>query len=245
MTPATDGKVPQTAVDLPQTSYFNFLRPSGKWTQADQDSYDEEVRHQAREALIQSWKDRLSAISLITTFFVATEAQLLSATAPGNGNTTSRLGDAANAGLTGALVIHSFAAIISFLAAFFLINHTIREAKLELKLELDVDLERTDSYHSLNGQHHHHRHIREHSVTKHDTRIIHVCRFNPSLPPVKLLERCNHLCMLFTATGFALEIMGILCFSWDQMGVSVSSFATGLTLFCIVTSAVVMRPTSI
>jgi hypothetical protein len=43
-----------------------------------------------------------------TTFFVATEAQLLSGTVGGGGN-PSKLGEAANAGLTGALVIHSFA----------------------------------------------------------------------------------------------------------------------------------------
>lgn len=236
VTPA-DGKVTQTSINFPQSSH---IRPPSKWTQADQDSFDEEVRHQARESLTQSWKDRLSAISLITTFFVATEAQLLSATASGNGATTSKLGRAANAGLTGALVIHSFAAIVSFVAAFFLISHTIREAKLELKL--DFDFERTDSYNSTNGHHHHHHHVRERSVTKHDTRIVHVCRFNSALPPVQLLERCNHLCMFLTALGFTLEIVAILCFAWDQMGVAVSSFASGLTLFCLVASVLVMRP---
>jgi len=79
---------------------------------------------------------------------------------------------------------------------------------------------------------------------KHDTRVVNVCRFNSSLPPVQLLERCNHFCMSLTAMGFVLEIMGILCFAWDQMGVSVSSFATVLTLFCLVTSAIAMRPGS-
>ncbi|KAF9784114.1 hypothetical protein BJ322DRAFT_1125639 [Thelephora terrestris] len=234
-----EGKVPDAAVHLSQASYH--LRPSSQWTQDDQDHFDEEARHQARENLIQSWKDRLSAISLITTFFVATEAQLLSATASSTGH-PSALGDAANAGLTGALVIHSFAAIVSFLAAFFLISHTLREAKLELKLDFnETDFERTESIHDTpNG---HPRHVRERSVTKHDTRIIHYCRFNSSLPPVRLLERCNQLCMMFTAAGFTLEIMGILCYAWNQMGVAVSSFASGITLVCLVTSALVMRPT--
>ena len=79
--PSAEGKAPQTT--LSQASYQ--FRPSSKckfaderrWffiliffffilgTQADQDSYDEEARHQARESLTQSWKDRLSAISLI------------------------------------------------------------------------------------------------------------------------------------------------------------------------------------
>jgi len=238
VTPAADGKVPQTTVDFSQATYH--LRPSTKWTQVDQDNYDEEARHQAREAFTQSWKDRLSAISLITTFFAATEAQLLSGTGSGGAGGTSNLGSAANAGLMGALVIHSFAAIISFLAAFFLISFTIHEAKHELTL--DLDLERVDSHHSSNGHHHHH--VRETSVVKNDTRIVQICRFNSSLPPVQLLERCNYLCMFLTATGFALEIMAILCFAWDKMGVAVSSLATGLTLFCIIASFLVMRPGS-
>lgn len=194
---------------------------------------------------------------------MATEAQLLSGTVSGSGN-PSKLGDATNAGLTGALLIHSFAgmltptppetdkltqkqqktAIVSFVAAFFLISHTLHEAKLELKLELDeVEVERTDSIRSTsNGRQYHH--IRERSVMKHDTRLVHVCRFNSSLPPVQLLERCNHLCMFLTAAGFTLEIMGILCYAWDKMGVAVSAFASGLTLFCLFISAIVMRPIS-
>jgi len=225
VTPAGDGKVSQTTVDLSQASYH--LRPSSKWSQVDQDNYDEEARHQARESLTQSWKDRLSAISLITTFFAATEAQLLSGTTPGS---TSNLESAAGAGLVGALVIHSFAAIISFLAAFFLISYTIHEAVHELQLEFEP---------SSNTQYHH---ARERSVTKHDTRVVQVCRFDSTLPPVRLLERCNNLCMVLTATGFILEIMAILCLAWDKMGVGVSSLATALTLFCIIASLVVMRP---
>ena len=124
-------------------------------------------------------------------FFAATEAQLLGATAFGSGGTTSNLGKAANAGSTGALVIHSFAgtqshffvslnkkktnsrptAIVSFLAAFFLISHTIHEAKLE----------HPDSYNSSNGHRSHH--IRERSAMEHDARIVNVCRFNLTLPP--------------------------------------------------------------
>jgi len=238
ITPVPDTKVPQITVDTVNPLQTPFhIRTSSKWTQADQDSYDEEARHQARESLTQSWKDRLSAISLITTFFAATEAQLLSTTA--SGVTESKLGHAVNAGLVGALVIHSFAAIISFLAAFFLISYTINEARHELKFEFE--LERADSS-SSNGHHHHHHHVRERSVMKNDTRIVQICRFDNSLPPTQLLERCTNLCMLLTAAGFVMEIMAILCFAWDKTGVGVSSAATGLTLFCLVASLIVMRP---
>ena len=77
---------------------------------------------------------------------------------------------------------------------------------------------------------------------KHDTHMVQVCRFDSLLPPVQLLERCNNLCMLLTATGFVLEIIAVLCFAWDQLGVVVSSLATGLTLFCLIASVIAMRP---
>ena len=49
--------------------------------------------------------------------------------------------------------------------------------------------------------------------------------------------------MFLTAVGFTLEIMGILCYAWDKMGVAVSIFASAITLFSLVSSAIVMRPT--
>ena len=48
--------------EFPLTFSFGF---SVIGTQADQDRLDEEVRQQARESLTQSWKDKLSVISLI------------------------------------------------------------------------------------------------------------------------------------------------------------------------------------
>ena len=42
--------------------------------------------------------------------------------------------------------------------------------------------------------------------------------------------------MFLAAFGFTLEVVGIVCFTWDQMGVGVTSFASGLALFCFVTS---------
>ena len=111
-----------------------------------------------------------------------------------------------------------------------------------LQFDDEVDVERTESIHGADF--HQHRHIRETSVTKRGAQLVHVCRFNNTLPPVQLLERCNQLCMFLTATGFTLEVMGILCYAWDKMGVVVSAFASGLTLFCLFTSAIVLRPTS-
>ncbi|KAJ2955172.1 hypothetical protein NUW54_g14760 [Trametes sanguinea] len=91
-------------------------------TQEDQDETDEKARRKAMSELVQSWMDRLQLISVITTFFAAMEAQLLGSTMPDDPTKDPPADQVANAALTGALVVHVFAAIISFLAAFFLIR---------------------------------------------------------------------------------------------------------------------------
>lgn len=52
--------------------------------------------------------------TLQTTFFAATEAQLLSTTTPNQGSSGTVTEQAANAALTGALVFHSFAGSFYF-----------------------------------------------------------------------------------------------------------------------------------
>lgn len=98
-------------------------------TQEDQDETDSETRKKAMKDLVQSWMDRLQLISVIvstehtrvcglyltilrlvqTTFFAATEAQLLGITVSDDSTAMNKILQAANAGLAGALVIHVFA----------------------------------------------------------------------------------------------------------------------------------------
>ena len=236
--------------------------------------------HQARESLTQSWKDRLSAISLIVRLThpsSSRRAAYMTCARLTDNILRSHRGSAPerdyrerernksrecrNRRLDGRARHSLFrrylphhkdthhpspttnlrTAIISFLAAFFLISYTINEARHELKF--DPEFERTDSSTSSNGQQQQQQHhVRERSVMKRDARIVQICRFDNALPPLRLLERCTNLCMLLTATGFILEIMAILCFAWDKTGVGVSSAATGLTLFCLIASLIVVRP---
>ncbi|KAA1470397.1 hypothetical protein DENSPDRAFT_696854 [Dentipellis sp. KUC8613] len=115
---------------------ISFRAPLKRRTQQDQDKDDEAARKKALKELVQSWMDRLQLISLITTFFAATEAQLLGSTTPSSDGPISRTLIASNAGLVAALVLHVFAAIISFLAAFYLIRYKVKEATVEeLKAE--------------------------------------------------------------------------------------------------------------
>lgn len=98
-------------------------------TQAEQDEIDEKARKKAMKNLVDSWQERLQLISVITTFFASVEAGMLVNTRPvssddqGNG-----LLKASNASLLGALIMHVYAAGLSFLAAFLLIRYKLKEA---------------------------------------------------------------------------------------------------------------------
>ncbi|KDR75584.1 hypothetical protein GALMADRAFT_226214 [Galerina marginata CBS 339.88] len=84
--------------------------------------------------LVDSWMDRLQLISVLAIFFASTEATLLSITVPAQGADDSNLSltaQAANAGLTGGLVLHILAAFISFIGGFFLIRYKIKWARVE------------------------------------------------------------------------------------------------------------------
>ncbi|PPQ74698.1 hypothetical protein CVT24_003790 [Panaeolus cyanescens] len=101
-------------------------------TQEDIDKEDEERRKEALRDLIESWMDRLQLISVITTFFVSIEASLLTITTPSDATAAdSVIFQLCNISLMGALLIHSSAAIVSFLAAFFLIRHKLKVARQE------------------------------------------------------------------------------------------------------------------
>ena len=66
-----------------------------------------------------------------TTFFAAMESQLLGTTAPDDPHDEPWPSQVANAALTGALVVHIFAAILAFFSAFFLIRYKLAVAKRE------------------------------------------------------------------------------------------------------------------
>ncbi|KAL1746645.1 hypothetical protein HDZ31DRAFT_81033 [Schizophyllum fasciatum] len=105
-------------------------------TQEEQDQEDDRARKKALKELVQSWMDRLQLISVITTFFASTEAGLLQVVAPSEAGQMTAAESAANAGVLGALVLHTNAAILSFLASFLLVRYKVEEAKKEeMKVE--------------------------------------------------------------------------------------------------------------
>ncbi|KAI0373403.1 hypothetical protein BV20DRAFT_1041875 [Pilatotrama ljubarskyi] len=210
--------------------------PMRKWTQEDQDETDEKARKKAMSELVQSWMDRLQLISVITTFFAAMEAQLLGSTMPDDPNEDPVIDQLANATLTGALVVHVFAAIMSFLAAFFLIRYKLTVAKRE---ERKVESGLADAAASSAGQS---RAPTSDSVEQaslppifsSDPHLEQVGPFRRGQPPTHLLDHCHSLCMWLAAVGFVLALAGVLCFAWARLALSGGVFASVCVAVCLV-----------
>jgi len=179
----------------------------------------------ALDALLQSWKERLSLITVISTFFAATEAQLISGITPNNPRNTTAVQSAADAGLSGALVIHIFAALISFLAAFLLIQYQLCEAVVQenqVGHATKLPASGTTTVATEMG------------VFTADPHLEHRGPFGLPTPPISLLRKCNSLCMWLTAIGAVLALMGVICSTWSTMPESVSIFTSACAGFCVV-----------
>ncbi|TFK50986.1 hypothetical protein OE88DRAFT_1660161 [Heliocybe sulcata] len=231
-------------------------QPSRQRTQEDQDKADGEARKKAVKDLVQSWMDRLQLISVITTFFASVESQLVGNTIPSNGSgPASRTLQAANSGLMGALVMHSFAAILSFLGAFILVRYKVKEAKKEeIKAEggqpttvtsSPVDLEKA-AQSASQPQMPPSNHTQTPGAPSEmpdifcrDPRLVQVGPFSRQ-PPIKILERVHSLCLWTSAVGFVLALMGILCFSWSVMPRSVSVVSSACLAVCVLGSAITL-----
>ncbi|KAI0775652.1 hypothetical protein BD413DRAFT_281108 [Trametes elegans] len=207
-----------------------------KWTQEDQDQSDEKARKKAMNELVQSWMDRLQLISVITTFFAAMEAQLLGSTMPDDPANDPPIDQLANAALTGALVVHVFAAIMSFLAAFFLIRYKLIAAKREeRKVESGFADAAASSSANGGGSGNGSGHSSDRSpVFSSDPHLEQVGPFRRGQPPTHLLDHCHSLCMWLSVVGFFLALLGVLCFAWARLARSAGIFASICVGVCLV-----------
>ncbi|PFH52151.1 hypothetical protein AMATHDRAFT_57498 [Amanita thiersii Skay4041] len=230
------------------------LEKDRKVTQEEQNEEDDEQRRGAMKELVDSWMDRLQLISVITTFFASTEAGMLNTTTrDSNKEETAVLEEATNAAFLGALVLHTFAAIISFLAAFFLINYRLHEARVEevkaQGLEI-IETPRTAEHNQFSGQSIHVQGKRESKtdpvpgpirvneqsldppIWSTNPHLVQVGPFKTQ-PPTNLLNRCHLLCVLLAALGFALAMAGIGCFAWSRHPLGASIFTLACLVFCM------------
>ncbi|KAF8511512.1 hypothetical protein JB92DRAFT_2725540, partial [Gautieria morchelliformis] len=188
-------------------------------TQQDQDKEDDKARKQAEKDLERLWMDRLQLISVITTFFASTEAQLLAITTT-KGALGSNVTQAANAALTGALVLHSLAATLSFTSSFVLVRFRVNETTKGKHGPTDTEKQKIWSTNP---------HVAMQRVG-----------YRKQEPPMRLLRRFNRLCIYMTVVGFVLAGVGILCYVWAMQATSVGIFASVCLAACIVAGLTVL-----
>jgi len=214
-------------------------------TQEDQDNADEEKLRESMQTLIQTWLDSLQLISVITTFFVATEASWLAITIPSSTDGLSTIGQLANIGILGALVVHGHAAIISFLAAFCLIRYKLSVAEKEEEvveenlIESPKPMSFNDPEKAGNSPYARRQPVRVNSPLTGDKAI---WSTNPRLeqvgpfqgaPPTELLSRCYTLCVFLSFFGFLLALVGAILFTWDKLPRSIGISTSIATILCL------------
>ncbi|KAJ3915603.1 hypothetical protein F5877DRAFT_48275, partial [Lentinula edodes] len=213
-------------------------------TQEDQDKADEQARHKALKDLVQSWQDRLQLITLITTFLASVEASMLQVTMPDDPTNSSKWSQAANAGFMASLVLHLHASFVSFFASFFLVRFKVQEAKRE---EREVEAADSSLQHKGNGAFP----PEKGNASTPKTQIPSIWSANPQLvqtgpfqrqPPINLLSRCHTLCLVITALGFILAMVGVLCYAWDGQSTSVAIITSASICLCLLSCFCIVLP---
>ena len=151
----------------------------------------------------------------------------------------------------------SFAAIISFLAAFCLIRYKLTVAQKEEE-EIEEILEKSPTGTSLNDPE-----KARNSLYKDDLRTVRrpvrvnsplsgdkaIWSTNPRLeqvglfqgsPPTQLLARCHSLCVILSFLGFVLALVGAILFTWDTLPRSISISTTIATILCLVAAILIV-----
>jgi len=201
-------------------------------TQAEQNKEDEKARQKAQAQLVQSWMDRMQLISVITTFFAANEAQLLSVTTPsGDPEDTDAVLQTANAMLASSLVLHSFSAVIAFIGAFVLVTYKLKEEKQEQEKQ---DVEKHNHLQA--------RHIDSDGIWSTNPRLEQVGSVRQQAPPVELLKAAHNIAIATAFVGFVFIVVGIMCSVWSQQSRAVSIFSSATLAMCILVSLVIVNP---
>jgi hypothetical protein len=182
---------------------------------------------------------------------------------PDNPRDVLQIGSASIATLSSALVVHSFAgeqrflcvplcvlvsstsdsadlqsrtAILSFVAAFFLVRFRVHEANrkeevVEQKLENgsapgpeDHKLEPAQTIMPLPYM----------SIWSANPQLEQVGPLRKGKPPTHLLENCHTLCMILSVAGFVLAMIGTICYIWAMLPRSskiLSTVTIGVSIF--------------
>ncbi|KZV88379.1 hypothetical protein EXIGLDRAFT_772745 [Exidia glandulosa HHB12029] len=199
-------------------------KPHRKKRQDDQNKDDDKQRKKAREDLVQSWMDRLQLISVITTFFAATNAQLLSITTPTDSAPGSASLQLSNATLAASLVLESFSAVVSFLGAFVLVRYKVKEATKE---EAQEEAQRNGRDTWTADPH----------LEQEFWGVVPARRRKDKEPPVILLERAHTISIASASAGFVAGAIGTVAYVWAMQPSSVNITTSATLGVCLVLGA--------
>ncbi|KAJ4483530.1 hypothetical protein J3R30DRAFT_1795430 [Lentinula aciculospora] len=255
-----------------QNGDLEMITPVRKKTQEDQDEADEQARRKALKDLVQSWQDRLQLITLLTTFLASVEASMLQVTMPDDPSNSSRWSQAANAGFMASLVLHLHASFISFFASFFLVRFKVQEAKREERQVEAADssfqhvptskgstildmaahnITRSPTSPRSNASIGNESPPNEKARPLSKPQISSIWSANPQLvqtgpfqrqPPINLLSRCHTLCLVATALGFILAMVGVLCYAWDGQSTTVAIITSTSICLCLLSCICIGLP---
>ncbi|KAL4079181.1 hypothetical protein J3A83DRAFT_4086085 [Scleroderma citrinum] len=222
-----DLKLPRTVEDKSyDKGKSSTVPPSGSGDEADTDTSTE---------LVSAWMDNLKTLTVVTTFFVSMDSQLLSLTGTSThlslnaSQTSQRL---VYCCLTGAYIFHVCAAITAYVASFALIRYRIVDASpgegvLGSQPNLwTMQFLRTHSSRKIIIEP-----IRP--FEKMSAMLSFVGRFHAigftsrsQTPPLSLLKRCYYTTLCQTAVGFILALTGVLSYAWAGLSIHVGGFST-------------------
>ena len=160
------------------------------------------------------------------------------------------------------MITDMFTAILSFVAAFFLVRFRVNEAsRQELKVEIKEAIERSnggdksknDDAPDASNIAEKLKHIDPEQLGHIDPsqlknfdidppifssnpEIEAVGPFRRGKPPLHLLEACHTLCMLLSVVGFIMAMVGVLCYVWAMLPSSSRILSTTCLGVCIVSS---------
>jgi hypothetical protein len=188
--------------------------------------------------LASAWMTRLQILSVVTTFLAGIDAQFLSLSTrePGMSIVTTIL--------SGALIFHLAAAIVSFTSSFILIHYQIADIQND-----------TIPAVSIQG-------AKSANAPVENTQFVSIQRINPLKPkrkfrervvfdteapelklgmPLTLLMRCHCLCIGLSVLGFLLGVVGIMSYIWDTFATPTGIFSSVCVLVSCLGALIAFR----
>jgi hypothetical protein len=142
-------------------------------------------------------------------------------------------------------------AILSFLAAFFLVRFRLREASRQEHKAEQSDKNGKDRKDGKASDDDHKESKTPPAggnpspIFSSNPQLEQVGPFRRGQPPTNLLEACHTLCMLLSVLGFIMAMVGVLCYTWAMLPRSSGILSSACIGFCVIAAvAAIFMPQS-